>query len=134
MTALGFDIVREIDLLFLEVSLPDGWCKERDVHQGWWRVYDGKHRLRCQCMEGHANYPTVVADWLGRYTYDLQWHPYELNRLRYLVLDGGSILRESEWATVKPERVAQLGLAYVRQATQYLNTQYPQWRNVLAYW
>lgn len=135
MEALGFQIVGEIDHWFLEVQLPEGWYKERDrSHPGWWLICDQHDRLRCQSMEGHANYTTLMANWLRRYDYDVQWHPYEPCRLRWIILDGGDILLESGWSVGRPERMVQFAYAHVKRAVAYLTKKFPQWRSLDAYW
>lgn len=135
MQTLGFEVLGEIDHWFLEVVLPDGWYKERDRgHLGWWLVNDHLDRLRCLCMEGHPNWPTIVADWQRRYSYDVQWHPRDPCRQRWIILDGGDVIHESEWCVGRQERLAQFTMGNVRKAVAFLKANFPQWRSLHAYW
>lgn len=135
MERLGFLIEKEIDHWFLSVQFPAGWYKERDHgHPGWWMVCDKQDRIRCQLMEGNSNFDGILANWLRRYDYDVQWHPSDPAQMRWVILDGGDILIESEWAVGKPDRMVQLGQCYGRKAIDWLERHHPKWRNFLAYW
>lgn len=85
-------------------------------------------------MMGHANWDTIVANWLRRYSYDLDWHSHLTCALRWVILDDGVALFESPWQQSARKDLTQLGISYVREAAAYLNLHYPQWRDLFAYW
>lgn len=130
LEAWGFvfgDLV-EGDPLFVAVTLPDGWKKERTDHSMWSHVVDERGRRRCQVFYKAAFYDRKAALHVSaRYEVDVEGEtPYAAgSRCRGLVKEGERVLFTGEWRSAGPDpRDSAWSLAN-RDATDWFKANLP---------
>lgn len=143
---MGIVFGDEVDELFINVTLPDGWKKERTGHSMWSILKDDKGRERASIFYKAAFYDRRAFMRLeSRFFATAQpvggWDS-DNTIFHAVVLDGGQIVWESEKTPPKPENATNEEMiawydfeeGLKNQAVAWLNENYPDWENPLAYW
>ena len=152
LESLGFVFGNEVDDLFIEAILPEGWTKEPTDHSMWSHLRDSKHRLRGEIFYKAAFYDrSAFLRLCRRFSYGDEpidgWNDenYRTKPWHCVVKDGETILWESPQLSPKPhwdapEDVPEYDIwnfqrdTIVEQGRQWLEDRYPDYKNPLAYW
>lgn len=147
LESLGFVFGKEVDSLFVEVNMPSGWRKEATDHSMWSNLVDPQGRKRGSIFYKAAFYDRTAHMHLSaRYSYHnepvLGWDNSENSQYHAVVKDCGQPIWHTEQIEAKPsgDNREELMAWYARkdkldnQAAAYLDENYPDWRNPLAYW
>lgn len=140
MEALGFTFGKDVDDLFVEATLPDGWSKQAAPdHSMWSYLYDEKGRKRASIFYKAAFYDRRTdmtfecryqnEYWAGESDTEPDWNS---DTVRFAVTDcrkpiffTDSVNGRTNW---QAEDVID------KQAKAYLEANYPDYRDPLAYW
>lgn len=148
---MGIVFGEDADDLFVNVTLPDGWKKVPTDHSMWSKLVDEKGRERAGIFYKAAFYDRKAHIGLSRRFscgvvpvngYDSPTY-HEDNR-QSQVTDCGQIIWRSE-KTIAPMPSGRENYeAYLawreeenaleREAVEWLEQHYPDWKNPLAYW
>jgi hypothetical protein len=140
------------DPLFLEVRLPDGWCKVATNHDMWSDLHDDLGRVRARMFYKASWYDrdahmSVEARFVVRTEYEkrsseCEWHE---NGERAVVLDmgygeGGKQLFATTWQYPKKlpsrpdERDHWVSPEPRKEAQAWLAKRFPRYEDASAYW
>lgn len=142
LTKCGVIFGKDADDLFVNVVLPDGWKKQATSHSMHSDLLDEKGRVRATIFYKAAFYDRC-ADMRMCCRYNVASHiPCDA--------DGNDVEygRHTHFKTVVADDAASLdslgrirdkadyntGDMHVKQAQDWLDQNYPDWRNPLAYW
>lgn len=121
------------DNLFLDVVLPEGWRKQATDHSMWNNLVDDKGRVRAMFFYKAAFYD---RDAFIRFKsrYELTTDYSEDNFYAYQVKDTAT--NQVLFTTRKVERSEYhaKGQELEGQCREFLNTNFPDWKNINAYW
>lgn len=145
---MGIKVISNYDHhdLLCEVELPDGWRIEQT--SGYWKtVYDNKDRKRIEFFAKTAMYDRdAFCNFCTRYSYmQFPFDNYEskatyeerkFKQWSVFILDGGK--RTINLAQYTPqsnyEYLHIMDSILKEAATEYLNSNYPDWKDINAYW
>lgn len=129
---MGITLGAEVDDLFVEAQLPDGWQKRATDHATWSELLDEKGRKRASIFYKAAFYDRSAHMGLClRYVMDC-YAPHDADGgYATVIKDGGTIIHV---VGVRKDRDYRLGEEHYNQAVAWLDSHYPDWRNPLAYW
>ena len=138
LQAVGFQFGADVDDLFVSVTLPAGWKKVPTKSSYWTDLVDEKGRKRADIFYKAAFYDRVAhIRFSMRYFYHDEpvggWGQDNYRKLpfHYTVCDGKKILWESPHFAREDYAAGEL---YKKQASDFINENYPDWKNPLAYW
>ena len=118
------------DPIFLNVTLPAGWKKERTDHSVHSDLLDEQGRKRAGIFYKAAFYDrSAQMHAVSRYGYS---YDYERDDGTATVTDGGKEIYRTEKAEGK-ERYDRMDAAG-KLAAAWLNANYPKWKDADAYW
>lgn len=122
---IKFGKVVEDDPMFQEVTLPAGWKKIRADHSMWSKLIDDKGRERASIFYKAAFYDrSAHMNLVRRFMVDT----YKYND-KGVVLDGEEELFEFSHTGEYETREIARG-----HCEQWLNENYPDWKDKTAYW
>lgn len=150
LEALGIVFGNDVDDIFVEAKLPDGWKKVPTEHSMWSELLDDKGRIRAPIFYKAAFYDRKAhLTLVPRFSYQVQpvsgWQ--DPNQLKHewhgVVADCGTIFwvtqsriapqpdfsdakKIDDWYKEKD--------ALGNSARLWLEKNYPDWKNPLAYW
>jgi len=122
----------ESDPIFQNVTLPKGWEIRPTKHSMWTELVDDKGRVRASIFYKAAFYDRSTHISLSsRYNYS----QYQNNE-KAVARDGDKIIWESEPFEFGEDGEPTYDSRDVRgkEAEDWLNENYPDWRDVTAYW
>ncbi len=133
----------EKDSLFVDVVLPPGWKKEADEHPMWSKLVDEQGRRRANIFHKCEFYCNEASIYLiPRFRQHMVFIEDLANSFYFTVIDelSGVVYRSETIA--KPENCASESFdQYLRllkkieqSVTTWLDTNYPYWKSLLAYW
>lgn len=132
-----------VDKLFREATLPDGWKKIATVHPMWSHLVDHKGCVRARMFYKAAFYDTDAhIDFSSRY-YAMRHYNDDGSSMTFLVYDNGQgPEKKAIYADTPafPNRETDRDAYYTAQteaeakAAAWLNERYPEHRNPNAYW
>jgi len=142
LTKCGIIFCTDADDLFVHVILPDGWKKRATNHPMYSDLLDDKGRVRAtifykaafydrrsdmrMCCRYNINeYETCDAD--GN---DVKYGNH--THFKTVVTDGAASLHSFE--RIREADDYERSDLHVKQAQEWLDLNYPDWRNPLAYW
>ena len=139
--AMGIVFGEQVDDLFVEAQLPPGWKKVATGHSMWSHLVDERGRERASIFYKAAFYDRSAhinpsrRFWFG--------HTYKGEIFAH-VSDSSGVLWRTESIGPEPEYERGSDTPYAlwheqrdkldRLAKDWLNTNYPDWQNPLAYW
>lgn len=127
---MGITLGAEVDDLFVEAQLPDGWAKRGSDHAMWSDLLDEKGRKRAEIFYKAAFYDRSAHMSLClRYRYDC-YEPCD-GGYQTVVKDGGTVLHA---IGVREKEDYRLGEEHRKQAEDWLDSNYQDWKDPLAYW
>ena len=127
---MGITLGAEVDDLFVEAQLPDGWTKRASDHAMWSDLLDEKGRKRAEIFYKAAFYDRRAHMRLClRYRCDCykqcdDWYST-------VVKDGNTTLQV---IGVREKGNYERGEEHYKQAIAWLDSNYPDWQDPLAYW
>ena len=124
---LGFVFGKEVDDLFIDVILPPGWEKRFSSHSMWSYLYDDRHRCRADIFYKAAWYDKSANLTLRR-RYDYEGVYANGHVIKLIVKDCGELIH----GIIPPVEGCYDCLHDV--AEDWLNENYPDWEDPLAYW
>ena len=147
LKAIGFVFGNDVDDLFVEVTMPNGWKKQPTEHSMWSDLLDDKGRKRAAIFYKAAFYDRSASLYLtNRYVCqtqpedfyknkDMTYEERKQGRWACVVLDGEEIVFQTEWATHKDtERYYNEDDEMRDIAKAWLAEHYPDYENPMAYW
>lgn len=150
LEAMGFKFGKNIDDVFIEVTLPAGWCKKGTDYNMWSDLLDDKGRRRAGifykaafydrngCMHWSCRFSTGMRLEDGRNLYKMG--DDEQLRCYAVVLDAGTEVYRTELSSgalsgnVHNNANQQLQEPLAEEAAKWLSEKYPNWRDEFAYW
>ena len=120
-----FGDVCDGDIMFQEVTLPDGWKKVRTDHSMWSDLIDDKGRRRAGIFYKGSFYDRKAHMNLNR---RISVDCYE-HKFKAIATDGEKDLFEVEHGGEYDGREEAR-----KQCEQWLNENHPDWKDVTAYW
>ena len=141
LESLGFVFGEEADDIFTYVQFPEGWTKQATDHSMWSNLLDEKGRKR-----GGIFYKAAFYDRSAHMRLDRRINYSEIydgdadhidNTIQYFVTDGESTLYKTE--PVEYEEKYEDNYWELQDAAEggcltWLNENYPDWKNPMAYW
>ena len=139
--AMGIVFGEPVDELFIEAKLPDGWRKEAIGHSMWSHLLDERGRKRAGIFYKAAFYDRSAhmyperRFWCGR-TYEGEIFA-RVSDYTGIIWRGDTIGPEPEWS--REDNSAWTNWSSRRDtevavAKRWLDENYPDWCNPLAYW
>jgi hypothetical protein len=121
------------DDLFMGVKLPKGWEKRATDHSMWNNLVDDKGRTRATFFYKAAFYDRdAFINFQTRYQstckYLTEKDEKGRNKSYYVVTDGDIELYVAGFYDGKNHE------ELTKMCEEYLNTNYPDWKNINAYW
>lgn len=140
--AMGIKFGEDADDIFVFVTLPDGWKKVPTDHQMWSDLVDDKGRKRAEIFYKAAFYDRSAHMYLTRryIVSSFEYTDSNGNRVEYdkhtnfavWVLDADKPLK---LFGVRPaEYASKIEEEHTKQAHEWLNENYPNHQDPLAYW
>ena len=133
LTAIGFKFGNDVDDLFVECELPKGWTKRATDHAMHSELLDDKGRRRAWIFYKAAFYDRVANMQMAR-RFSVQVYkpvPNKPQCYQCVVLDGDTeVFNAGEWCNDKDA----VCLVVEKPAFDWLQANYPDWKNVWAYW
>lgn len=127
---MGITLGAEVDDLFVEAQLPDGWTKRATDHAMWSDLLDEKGRKRAAIFYKAAFYDRNARMSLClRYRCDC-YEPCD-DGYSTVVTDGGTTIQV---IGTREKGDYRLGEEHSKQAEAWLDSHYPDWKDPLAYW
>lgn len=133
--AWGMKIVGEVDDLFYNVDLADGWKIIATEHPMWTQLVDAQDRQRATIFYKAAFYDRRAHITLTeRYAVMIDYERVAPLRA-VVVMDGATqkVLREFGTATDDPQDYDKMN-KFEKQARLWIDEHYPDYRNPLACW
>lgn len=127
---MGITLGAEVDDLFVEAQLPDGWTKRATDDAMWSDLLDEKGRRRAAIFYKAAFYDRNAHMSLClRYRCDC-YEPCD-DGYSTVVKDGDTAIQVigARW-----KGDYKLGEEHYNQAVDWLDSHYPDWKDPLAYW
>jgi len=141
LESLGFVFGEAVDELFNDVQFPEGWTKTPTEHSMWSDLLDEQGRKRGSIFYKAAFYDRSAHMSLNHkmsYSPVYEHHDgYVENGIQYFVSDGKDILYETELVMVEKKYEGdywKLDDAASANVVQWLEDNYPDYKNPLAYW
>ncbi len=141
LTLAGVIFGDDFDDLFVTVQLPDGWKKQATEHSMHSDLLDEKGRKRGAIFYKAAFYDRKAHMSLCRRYNHSKYEPCEAcgcaaeygkhTHMKTVILDGAAVLHT---IGIHSADDYQTGDMHEKQAEQWLDQNYPDWRNPLAYW
>jgi hypothetical protein len=144
LESIGFVFGKDADDLFVHVEMPNGWTKKATDHSMWTDLLDDKGRRRAQIFYKAAFYDRSAhmslrgRFWVRSYescnahgeTVDYGKPDHTHNKVEIMDVDSarqivGVYDRNGAWD--KKDALA-------REATLWLDTNFPNWLDPMAYW
>lgn len=131
LESIGFVFGEVVDEIFLACTFPEGWSLQPTDHSMWSNLLDPQGRRRAGVFYKAAFYDrNAHMRLVARYRDTCN---YERSDCTYYIVDNadGSVKHTvgvcgcSDWTA---------GDELAKQATEWLNTNLPDWKNPLAYW
>ena len=148
---MGIVVAGEYDDLFFNVSLPEGWEIRATGSSYWNNLYDARGRLRAKFFYKAAFYDRdahIVFECRYRIRVehtapdDAEWEVWEASDIQGTVLDGDSVVRETERVTA-PEKKngrrdfneeSSIKRRLWDELESYMKQNYPEYEDINAYW
>ena len=140
---LGFVFGDDVDNLFVQATLPPGWKKEPIDHSMWSKIVDERGRPRVEIFYKAAFYDRHAHMRFSR-RFSTTCSAYRTEEYKPgdpctgLVLDAdGSVVwhtSKNDFEALKDEEDYERKARLRDLARDWLNTNYPDWDNPLAYW
>ena len=143
---MGIKIVEEYDDLFYTVELPEGWEIKATDHSMWNNLYDEKGRKRADFFYKGVFYDRdAFINFDHRYSFDkVPFDDYKTNAVYQerkfkpwclYVTDGGTRIEKlKETIASTNEEYFAMNDDLKNFGIQYLDENYPMWRDINAYW
>ena len=141
LTMCGVIFGKDADDLFVNVQLPDGWKKQATSHSMHSDLLDDKGRVRAAIFYKAAFYDRRAnMRMYGRYNIDeyvscdAAGNDIEYGKhthFKTVITDGDTVLHV---ISMRKEDDYTAGDILGREARAWLDLNYPDWRNPLAYW
>lgn len=142
--ALGFTFGADVDDLFCEATMPDGWTVKATGHAMWNDILDHKGRKRGQFFYKGAFYDrdAFMSSPERRYTVRRDYSDdLPDDQMRALVFDCGTEIFRSKTLVVecggdeKPWQARErVEASVIAECVAWLTERYPDHRNPAAYW
>ena len=143
--AMGIVFGDDADDLFVNVILPDGWCKRPTDHNMWSELIDDKGHKRAMIFYKAAFYDRSAHIFMcARYNVCTVFDDKhgEGCRRSASVEDCGNIIFQTEWSRPQPNDDDREDLfswwdetdALVKTAKEWAEENYPDYKSPLAYW
>ena len=145
---MGILFGEEVDDLFVEVQLPEGWKKVPTSHSMWSKLLDGQGRERASIFYKAAFYDrSAHIGLVNRFSARVEpvdgWDDpdYYTKGRKGCVKDGETIMHVVGEIGPEPQGDREAFLAWLDEkdrlgtlAQEWLDEHYPNWRDPLAYW
>lgn len=142
LESMGIKFGEEIDDIFIEATLPDGWQKQSTDHSMWSYLLDNQSRKRATIfykaafydrrahihLESRFNATHILVD---DFKSDLSCEERQKGDWHGVVTDCGEIIFKTE--SIKNPSYDQKN-ELTDQAKSWLESKYPDYKNELAYW
>ena len=142
LTKCGVIFCTDADDLFVNVVLPDGWKKQATSHAMHSDLIDEKGRVRATIFYKAAFYDRRANmrmchryDIYGYIPGDADGNDVEYGKhthYKTIVTDGAASLHSL--GRIREADDYERGDLHVKQAQEWLDLNYPDWRNPLSYW
>ena len=140
---MGIKFGDDVDDIFVTAYLPDGWKKQATDHSMWSDLLDDKGRVRASIFYKAAFYDRSAHISLNRY--------YYIDDYIWCDANGADVADREKQTHMKTaimnydkEVIHIVGVRekcdydeqdnHVRTACEWIETNYPDWHNPLAYW
>lgn len=144
---MGITVIDKFDDLFYNVTLPNGWKKESTDHSMWNNLLDEQGRIRATIFYKAAFYDRDAFINFER-RYNTNYEPFDVKAsegLSYsekellpycgVIKDGNVVIWKTEPEAAKTDRGAyELHRQLQGLAIEHLETLYPKFEDVNAYW
>lgn len=140
---IGFVFGREIDDVFMEVTLPAGWTKKPTDHSMWSDLLDAQGRKRAGIFYKAAFYDrNGFINWANRYSVDVILtdgrNLYDIDREEEtnvigIATDGGKEIFRTEVRRTTRENY-NVSDALQQQVRDWLNANCPNWSDPFLSW
>lgn len=143
---MGIKIIEEYDDLFYTVELPEGWEIKVTEHSMWNDVVDNNGRKRISFFYKGAFYDRdAFSNFERRYSFtispfddyksDVGYQERKFKPWRLFITDCGEKVRElKEMVAITDEEYFKIDDVLKEVGVQYLDENYPEWRDINAYW
>ena len=148
---MGIEVIGEHDDLFYNVKLPAGWQIKATGHSMWNELRDDKGRLRAEFFYKAAFYDRdAFIHFRCRYKVkvehiapdDADWDTWEASDFQGVILDGEKVIRETELVPAPEKKNGRrlfdeedsIKRRLRRQLEDYMQKNYPEYKDVNAYW
>ena len=131
LKSLGFEILEEIDDLFCEVNMPEGWTKEATDHSMWSYVLDANGVKRLSIFYKAAFYDRdAFFNFCYRYIIETNYLEDEDHSRSYKIIDNSikETLFESSIVTLDQNGDSR------EEAEEWLKEHFPNYDDFKAYW
>jgi hypothetical protein len=133
LTAIGFKFGADVDALFVECELPPGWTKKATDHAMHSHLLDDKGQRRAWIYYKASFYDRVANMQMARrFSINVYMRiPSMPEHYRCAVLDSDKVVfTAGEWYNKAYSACDELE----KTAVNWLRANYPDWKNVWAYW
>lgn len=132
LNALGFVFGADVDELFVQCKLPDGWTKRATMHAMNSDLLDDKGRVRASLFYKAAFYDRRADMVMTCRYYEVGYLPGKADgTYRSVAMDGDTVIQEfGEYPRTDYQRGGELAA----EAKKWLDEKFPDWRQPLAYW
>jgi len=138
---LGFVFGQDADETFVYVTFPEGWKKVPTDHSMWSDLLDDKDRKRAAIFFKAAFYDYhAEMDLTPRFSYSRVYDnhdEYIKGQIQWYVADGNDIIFRTDplkFEKEYDEEWFKLGGNASKLARSWLDKNYPEWENPMAYW
>jgi hypothetical protein len=140
LESLGFEF-GEVDDIFIDVNLPEGWKIEPTDHSMWSELIDPNGYKRAGIFYKAAFYDRSAHFSLDRrYSYGQVYEGmegYVADRIIYQVSDGDRVIFATKPRTYDERYSDQYYKDSEKaetEAKEWIDTEFPDWQNPMAYW
>lgn len=130
--ALGFAFGNDADDIFVNVKFPHGWRKQVTDHDMWTKLLDDKGRERASIFYKAAFYDRSAHIHLTRRFEISRYDDAPTKGHKQVSIKDSGAVREVIGTYADRDYPAADKLEAA--ATEWLQTNYPNWKNVSAYW
>lgn len=120
------------DTIFLDVELPEGWKKQRTDHSMWSNLIDDKGRERASIFYKGAFYDRdAFVNFNTRYRITSVYpENYKYGDRAYYIAEdcGKELFRTEKSVSYEDDDIKR------KECSDFLNENYPNWKDVNAYW
>ncbi|WP_291567072.1 MULTISPECIES: hypothetical protein [unclassified Clostridium] len=138
---MGIKIIDEYDDLFFNVILPNGWEVKPTGHSMWNDVFDNKKRKRISFFYKGAFYDRdAFSNFEKRYSYRIMPFDDYITNASYeerMAKEQYGVVYDCEKEIYRTTGIVSKDYWDKRLETQsedYLNLNYPNWKDINAYW